>query len=154
MDKGQLIYQWNTPDRIHYEKGALWYTVFGVLVMMIVFYGIVTSSLMMSFAFITLSGLYFLIQSSGERLIQIEIYTFGISVDAIFIPFSEIKYFYIVNEQQFKSLHIQTAKREKQLYLNNADPADVRDILIDRGIIEKTDQRESFSHILMRIFRI
>lgn len=155
---GQVVLNWQALDYPRYHKTYRWYVIAGVVMLTIVVYGLLTEAVTMSIAFIVLAGLYFLVHRKHSTLMSHSLTTMGIRVNNVFYAYSDIEAFYIV----FDPPHVQTlniilkknVNKEKVIQLDNIDPADVREVLLNRGVDEMEGQKESLTSLFSRLLKL
>lgn len=159
MQYGQEILSWQAYDRMIFPKSMRWYIVAGVIALMFVLYGIFFDAITMSISFLVLGGVYFLVQRGDPKVCEYAITTLGIRIHDEFYPYSLIDAFYIIYEPPYvMTLTIVVSHKfmkEQEIFLSTKiDPADLRDILIHRGLKEIQGKRESLVNALVRVFRL
>lgn len=149
---------WTTADYIKYEKGLFWKVSVIILFLAAISWGIVSKAWTFSLVMAVFAVVYYLmIHSDHPKAVTVTISDIGIKVGHRKYPYNQIKAFWVIyNPPYVKTLHIRVQNDiavDIPIYLHNQDPAEIREFLIEK-LPELEGHKESFSDILLRIFKI
>ncbi len=151
------VLSWEVPEFIKHDRGKLWFIIAGCVLALIFIYSLSTNSWSTAVAFLVVAGVYYMHHHHEPRIIKITISQIGIKADTIEIPFSQIRYFWMIYEPpHVKTLHIATTKRtmpELTIQLGYQNPAELRNYLTQQ-IPEMTGKQESFTHLITRLLKL
>lgn len=151
------IITWEAPEYVKHEKGKTWFTVAGVIVLMLVLWGIWSHSWSTSVVFLLLAGVYYLAHTHEPRHLKITISEIGIKVGNACYAYANMRAFWVHYHPPFvKTLNFRTNERmfkEVTIQLDGQDPVPVRSYLA-RQISEWEGKEESFTDILTRVFKL
>lgn len=153
----KAIYEWSAPEYIQYSKDRRWFTVAGIVVAGLIFYGVIWGSPFFSLAMAVLSAVYYLQHNQPLRQIKIKVTGMGLKIDQKFFPFSNLKSFWIVyNPPEVTTLNFRTVNNlhgELTLQLGDMNPIPIREYLA-RQLPEEEGKTEGLMNKLIRIFRL
>lgn len=149
---------WFTPEYIKYEKGLLWKVLVILIATALISWGIVSKAWTFSVVMVVFVVVYYLlIHREHPKAVKVVLSNIGIKVGHRKYPYSKIKAFWIIyNPPYTKTLHIRVQNDfavDIPIYLHHQDPAEIREFLLEK-LPELEGHRESFSDILLRIFKI
>ncbi len=149
---------WITPEYIKYEKGLIWKIAVILLILAAVSWGIVSKAWTFSLAMVVFAVVYYaMIHRDHPKAVRVTLSDIGIKVGHRKYSYSQIKAFWIIyNPPYIKTLHIRVQNDialDIPIYLHNQDPAEIREFLIEK-LPELEGHKESFSDVLLRIFKI
>jgi hypothetical protein len=144
---------WQAPEFAEYRKHPLWFVGFGLVIALLVLFGIYTQSWTTAVLF-TLFGLLGVIYASSKpKTVTIKITGSGIQVNSLEYSYRVIKKFWIMyHPPEVKTLYLETnayLDRIVKIELANQNPNDVRDIL-KQYLEEDLDQTESVADMIAR----
>ena len=150
------ILSWEAQEFVQYERGSRWYTTAGLtgglLVVAMVF-------LQQWIAVAVFALATFVVMKHAEdtpRTLTHSISTLGIYLDDDFIPYQELKAYWIVYKPPLRSLTLQTTGRFKPVRkanLGEVDPGTIRDALRPY-LPERPKQGEDFLDRFSRFIRL
>lgn len=153
----KAVLTWDAPEFIKHERGFWWFLIAGLAVCGIVVYSIITDAWSTAASFLALSGVFYMYHNHEPRMLKVTISEIGIKVGNREIPYSIIKYFWIVYDPpHVKTLHLATSNRflsEVVIQLHNQDPAGLRNYLVQQ-LPEVTGKEENFVHLLTRLLKL
>lgn len=153
----KVVMQWEAPEYIPHQRGKLWYVLSAITAILLILFGIWTSSWTMALAFIIIVGLYVLTHSHQPRHIQIAVSEMGLKVGQQVYPFSHIKAFWIVHQPPFiNTLNFRTTDgilTDVAVQLSHEDPVPIKNYLA-RHVPEWEGKQESFHEIVARVFKL
>lgn len=153
----KALFEWYTPEFVHYEKDKNWFLIAGIVAAFLIFYGIIWGSPFMSIAIMILASVYYLQHNQKPRQIKIIISDLGVKIEDKFYPFGSLKSFWIIyNPPEVTTLHFRTINRvlpELTIQLNETNPSVIRNYLA-RQLPEEEGKTEGLVNMFIRIFRI
>lgn len=144
---------WHAPEFPEYRKHPLWFVFFGILVAMLVLYGIYTKSWTTAIVFGLMGVLGLIYGSQKPRVVEIKLNGIGINVNSLTYSFKVIKKFWIIYEpSQIKVLYFETnayLDRIVKIELEDQDPRIIKSFL-KQYIEEDLDGTESTVDLIAR----
>lgn len=157
LKKAPNLLDWEAPEFIKHSKGKVWFVAAGLVLATIVLYALYSGSVTMAIAFIVLAGVYYISHHHEPRNIQISLNNFGIKVGGRYIPYSQVKAFWIVyNPPHVKILKLLSTDKfmgEMTIQLGEQEPGEVRRIIL-KHIPEYEGREESFADIVIRLTKL
>jgi len=153
----RIFQQWATLAYPQREKSKAWYFVMGLIVLGFVIYGLFIDQYgwIVSVTFLILAGVYYLSELKRAPAILISISDYGIRFGSRYFPYSQIKSFWIITEDDIRNLHISLYKgvnREISIMIDeNINIAKLREYL-QLQIPEEEGKKMSFSDHIIRNF--
>ena len=153
----RIFMQWATLAYPQREKSKAWYVFMGLIVLAFVIYGLFADeySWIVSVTFLILAGVYYLSDMKTSPAILISISDHGIRFGSRYFPYSQIKSFWIITEDDIRNLHISLYKgvnREISIMIDeNINIAKLREYL-QLQIPEEEGKKMSFSDHIIRNF--
>lgn len=137
---------WEALEFRHYPKNLAWYITMGVIVLLVVafevlqkdYFGAISLGVMAIFIII------FAMHKPGK--IQISLSSEGLHLERSFIPYNQMKYFWIVDNEDHKTLNIETTayiNRTILVELETQNPEEVREVML-REVPEHSSTEETF----------
>lgn len=152
-----ILLEWNAPEFHELKRGPLWYLLAGLLVTSLILYGILSKSMTLVFAFLMLTGVFWVTHHHKPKTLRIQITDLGLHYGEQFFPYSHLKQFWIVYHPPY--LHCLYLKRSGKkesllrLQLNGQAPSPVRQLLA-REILEKEGGTEPVLDTFSRLLRL
>ncbi|MFA6521112.1 MAG: hypothetical protein WCT53_01880 [Candidatus Gracilibacteria bacterium] len=151
------IIRWKAPEFDHHEKSTLWFIIAGLVVLLLVFYGLKTDGWTFSVAILVFAGTYYLLHREKPKVVDIKISKIGVKIGRHIFHYSHLKNFWVVYNPPFvQRLYLKsTSKLHPDIFvsLEDADPMAVKHILKDH-IPELKGANEPFADVLVRIFKL
>lgn len=151
------LVQWTAPEFQHYDRGPLWFTIGGILVLLLVLYGIWTGSWTESIVFLLLASVYYLTHHEQPRQFDVMISEMGIKFGDKTYPYSNIKNFWILyHPPHVKKLGFRPLEgwaHDVHISLEDQDPVVLRNLLITQ-IPEWEGKQESMTEIITRVCKL
>lgn len=155
--KAPALLEWTAPEFIKHTKGKVWFLVAGGLVAALVLYALWTGSITMAIAFIVLAGVYYISHHREPKNITIGLSDFGIKVGSRYIPYNQVKAFWIIYNPPFvKTLKLLSTDKilgEMNVQLGDQDPGSIRKIII-KHVPEFEGKEESFVDLVIRLTKL
>ena len=151
----ETIIEWQAPEFRHYPKNAAWFITLGIVVTLIVAYEFIEHDWFGAISVIIISVLFVAFAMHKPKTITASISTHGIHLDDIYIPYSRIKQFWVVDNDNHKTLNIETTAYLNHLLtieLDDQDADEVQEILAEL-LPENTDMEETVAQRISHRFK-
>lgn len=145
---------WEAPEFKHYEKSVVWYSLFFILLVLLVGYQILTSDYFGATTMIILGVLITLVSTKKPKTVTIELTSKGITLSELFIPYKHFQHFWVVDTPDHKTLNLEASTYLKQIViveLMDQDPDEVRR-LVAKHLEESEALEPSFSQRIAHMF--
>ncbi|MBT3835078.1 hypothetical protein HOF56_02405 [Candidatus Peribacteria bacterium] len=163
----EILLEWQSLDSHPHERSPRWYISGGVVLVGLASYGLFDGSWTTALLAIMLAGVYFIMRRIEARKVNVQITGMGINTDSVFSSWNQCKDFWILMPQpreytkkslirQIPELHISRRgpfKPETTLFLNEIDPAIVRETLL-QYLPERPGMEERVLDSLARILKL
>lgn len=153
----EAIITWAAPEFPHYERGRLWFSIGGGIVLLLVLYGIWTGSWTESIVFLLLASVYYLTHHEQPRQISVVVSAMGIKVGDKMYPYSNIKNFWILyHPPHVKKFGFRPAEgwsHDVTISLEDQNPVELRNFLVTQ-IPEWEGKQESITEMFTRICKL
>ena len=126
------IIDWEAPEFRHYPKNAAWYITFGVIAALVIAFELFMKDWFGAVTMVIISIFFALFALHKPKTVNVVISTHGLHVDDSHIPYSRIKQFWIVDNDNHKTLNIETTAYLNHLLaieLHEQDADEVQEIL-------------------------
>ncbi len=157
LSNPEVFARWQVSAYSHYERGALWYILTGIVGGGLLVIAFITYNFLLA-ALIIMVGVVLVIQG-GVRppTIEVELGSLGIRRGARFFPYRSINRFWIVYDPPIKALYLTVPRSMFQtlhIPIDDIDPAELRDLL--KKYVKEDLERDSEPafEILARILKI
>jgi hypothetical protein len=148
--------QWITPAYRQTEKSKGWYLIMGLIVLIFVIYGMFSgdsSGWIVSITFLVLAATYYLTEMKPAPAVKVQISQLGVTFGPRFIPYNQMKSFWLLNEQNARHLNLTLLKGASRnlsiIVPEEVNMARLREYLL-RQIPEEEGREESFTDQLIR----
>jgi hypothetical protein len=151
----ETIIEWQAPEFRHYPKNITWFIVFGGIVAVVIGYQLFQHDWFGGVAVAILAGLIAAFALHRPSEVTIRITTIGIHIDDTSIPYTHIKQFWIVDNDNHKTLNIETTAYLNHLLaieLHEQDADEVHEILSEL-LPENVEAEESVAQRIAHRFR-
>ena len=149
--------RWQIPAYAHYERGAVWYILTGIIGGGLLVIAVFTHNFLLA-VLIVMVGVVMVVQG-GMRppVIEVEIGSLGIRRGARFFPYRSIEHFWIVYDPPIKMLYMTVPHSmfpTLHIPIDGEDPVDLRNTL--KQFIREDLERDSepLFETLSRILKI
>lgn len=153
----QKILRFHAPEYLYHEKSALWYVAAGLVLLLLVLYGLKTEAWSFSVALLVFAGTYVLFQEKRPAILPVEISNFAVTIGPHTFPFGQLKSFWIVHKPPHVSrLYLQPLSRFTPhifIQLTDAQASEVRAFLKEH-LHEAAGRQEPFSDALARFLKL
>ena len=108
----KIFVEWMAPASQKTEKGLGWYVVMGMVVLAFVLYGLFSGEggWIISITFLVLAGAFYLTELKPVPVLRVSVTESGIRYGAKSFQYSDIKSFWIINDEGLRSLHLKLYK--------------------------------------------
>ncbi len=126
---------WEAPEFRHYPKNFAWYLTLFIIIGMIIMYLILQKDFFGAVTVAILTVFIVLFASQKPKNVQIGLSNKGLHIDSLHIPYKNIKHFWLVHNDNHKTLNMETTA-----YLNNMivleladqEPSEIREFLLEQ----------------------
>lgn len=128
------VFQWEAPEFRHYPKNPAWYITMFILLGLLVTYQVILRDWFGVASMVILSIIIYFFARQKPGIVSVEITDRGIHLNGDLIPYSRIKYFWIIDDHDHKVLNLETTAYFNHLLsieLENEDADEIREFLID-----------------------
>jgi len=131
--QNQNSISWQAPEFRHYEKNAGWYITFAAIALLVTGFFIFEKDIFAAISTVLLAGIIWFFAAQKPQVVTVELNNQGIKFGSVFFPYKQLKYFWVVSNQNHKTLNFHTST-----YINNViilelmdeDPEQVRTFLL------------------------
>ncbi|MDF2378886.1 MAG: hypothetical protein P1V18_01515 [Candidatus Gracilibacteria bacterium] len=152
----KIFMDWVCPAYLQPEKGIGWYIMMGLIVLGFVIYGMMSTSgqygWIVSITFLLMAGVYYLSQMTTPPIVKVEVTDHGIRFGAKFYNYGNIKSFWVIDNDDIKTLNFVTSKGSSRITILipiEMNRAELKAYLVN-FIVEEEGKEESFSDQLIR----
>jgi len=132
--ENQHTISWEAWEFKHYPKSLGWYvTLISVSVLVVAFFIFVESDIFAAVSLAIIAALIIIFSRQLPQKVNIELSPKGVKFGNLLYPHKQLKYFWIVNNQNHKTLNLQTSAFVNNtviLELEDQDPEVIRNYLI------------------------
>jgi hypothetical protein len=147
----QIIHSWQAPEFRHYPKNLAWYITLIIITVLIIAFQVTQKDLFGAVSIFILGIFVFLFARQQPQEVEIHLTNKGLIIDDSHIPYSAIQHFWIVNNENHRTLNIETTaylNRTLVIELENQDPEHIRGILV-QTVPEHPSTEETFAQRIM-----
>lgn len=147
------LISWDALEHIHTEKNNDWYWAVGIITITAAALAFIFNNVIFGIFIIVGSFALVVHASKKPKLIHCEINDRGIIIDGILYPFLTLDSFWIDAHARPSKVIIKSHKTFMPyivVYIDEVDPEDVRDVLLD--YISETEHHEPLSQKILEIF--
>ena len=114
IEYGNIAYEWDFPEFIHYDRSKWWYIIAGLIIIGLLVFAFMTLNLLFGILVVMVSAVVFYLQNHHPKILNIKITDLGIVIENLFYPYEEMRSFWIVSDNidgnslyiEFKSFSI------------------------------------------------
>lgn len=154
----QEYLSWEVDEFPHYERGTVWYLVMiggGILLLI---YAVASANFLFALIILMFALILYLSSATKPRRVTFTIGDTGIRIGESFYAYGDIQHFWFIYEPPYvKDLHFgfRSAFRPRMtVELSDQNPNAVREVLQNFVLEDITQEEESLSDVLGRIFKI
>jgi hypothetical protein len=128
------IISWQAPEFRHYHKSAAWYITLAVIVVAIIAFQLVQKDIFGAVSIFIVALFVAIFSRQKPQIVNIALTSKGLYVGDNHIPYKAIRHFWVVHNQNHKTLNLETTtylNRTVVLELEDQDPEQVRQILVE-----------------------
>ncbi len=164
-ETSQILLEWQSLDSYPHARSARWYSVGSLLILGFAAYGLFDRSWSTALVALSLGLVYFLLRNTPPRVMNVKVNGLGIAIDGSFIPWSNIRHFWILQKPDCTELHL-LPRRYLQpmitIFLKNppsvlspedSDSAKVRETFL-RFLPERTGMEERMLDTFARLLKL
>ena len=130
----KTIIEWQAPEFRYYPKNAAWFITFGLIVAMLIAYELFQQDWFGAISIFIIAVLFAVFALHRPKDVVVRISTHGIHVDDNQIPYTHIKKFWIVDNDNHSTLNLETTAYLNHLLaieLNDQDADEVYEVLAE-----------------------
>lgn len=153
--QAETIIEWQAPEFRHYQKNAAWFITFAIIVIMIVTYQLFQNDWFGAITVLIMAIIFGTFALHKPKDVIITLSTEGIHINDAYIPYIRIKQFWIVNNENHKTLNLETTAYINHLLsieLGNQNPTEVQEILAEL-LPENIDVEETLAQRIAHKFK-
>jgi len=155
---GEEVFSWTVDEYERHERGPIWYATSFIVGVALVLYAMITQNFLFA-VIIIMAGVIIGLSSMREpQKILFQLTTRGIVLGSEFIPFKELKSFWIFYEPpHFKNLYIDyrnPVTPHLKVPLEEQDPLEIRSALLEFLREELSQEEEPLSELLGRVLKL
>lgn len=151
----ETILEWRAPEFRHYPKNAAWFITLGIIVGLLVTYEIIQRDWFGAISILIIAGLFAAFALHRPKEVTIKLTTHGLHIDDTNIPYNNIRQFWIVDNDNHKTLNIETTaylNHQLSIELHEQDSEEVQEILLEL-LPEKEDSEETMVQRIAHRFK-
>jgi hypothetical protein len=146
-----ILLAWQAPEFRHYPKNAAWYLTLLIIALLIITFQIIQKDIFGAVSIVIFTIFIYIFSRQRPRIVNIRLTTAGIGIDESFIPYKSVKHFWVVDNQNHRTLNVETTaflNRTLILELADQDPDTVRNIMSELAP-EHSETEETFAQRIM-----
>lgn len=151
----EVLHSWQAREYPYYKKNFAWYFTFLAVLVLIIGFQVLQEDYFGAICLAILGVLALFYASIPPKRVEIHLSPKGAHIDNLFIPYTKMRHYWIVDNETHKTLNIETkAYFQKVLVLELADqdPEEIRNTL--RDILPELEEAEpTLSQKFMRFFK-
>lgn len=155
---GQILAKWNFAEFTRYERNKSWYFVMAAIVVLLLIYSIVTINFLFAVIVILAAITFTLIHRREPVQISFAITEDGLTADERFLPYEDLKKFYIIYKPpevkkiffEFKSL----TRPRLAIPLEEQNPVEIRKFILEYLPEDLEKEDEPLSESLARLLKL
>ena len=149
------IVSWEAQEFRRYDKSSLWYLVLILSASIVVVFFLLERDVFGAISLAIIAALVFLFARQTPEKIFIELNAKGVKFGKLLYSFKELKYFWIVHDQNHRSVNFHTSALINNtliLELDGQDPEVVRGFLL-KHLPEHSETQATMAQKIMHKFR-
>lgn len=153
--KYNVIMEWEAPEFKHYAKNAAWYITLIILGMLLVAYQIWHKDWFGAVSIAIIAAFVYAYSKLKPKIIPVRISDIGIHLNDFFVPYTHIRHFWIVHNENHQALNIETTAYFNHILsieLEDQDPEIVREIL-QEALPENSELEETLAQKMAHRFK-
>jgi|GEM_PF-545482 len=131
-----VILSWRAPEFRHYPKNTAWYVTLFLIMALIIAFFVLEKDIFGAICIFIFGIFVFIFSRQRPRMVNISLTTGGVAIDESFIPYKTIKHFWIVYNEQHRTLNLETAAYLNRTLIlqfpedDSMDPRLIREALV------------------------
>jgi len=158
FQNGNVLLAWDYPEFVKYKRSKRWYIIALAVVALVLVYSVFSYNFLLAVIAIMAVMVFLMRERSMPRSIKFIIFDTGIEIAGAFFQYGQIKNFSIVySPPEVKVLYLEFSSKIKPrytIYLEDADPNKVREVLNEYLEEDLNRKGESFSDAIGRWLKI
>jgi len=154
-NQNQKTISWQAHEFRHYPKNTGWYiTLIAVAVLVIAFFIIIEKDVFAAVCLALLTILIIIFSRQVPQRVHIELEPTGIKFGRLFYPYKQLKYFWVVNNENHKTVNFHTSALVNNLVileLEHQDPEAVRNFLLKHLAEHSETEETSVQKVMHRL---
>lgn len=150
--KNQKTISWQAPEFRHYEKNIGWYTTLIAIAILVIGFFIIQQDYFAAITMAIIAALIVFFSRQTPEIVDIELNHTHISFGRLIFPYKHLKSFWIVDNQNHKTLNIETTTYINNLIvleLEDMEPEEIRSFLISYLPEHPERVKETFTQKIM-----
>jgi len=156
-DQGERVFGWLVDEYERHERGPVWYAAAFLVGVGLILYALITQNFLFATIIVMFGVILGLSTLREPERILFQVTTRGVSVGHLFVPFKELKDFWIVYEPPYvKNLYIEHKNPLTPRIVvpfEDEDPVQVRKMLLEY-LEEDGRAEEPLGDLLGRVFKL
>ena len=128
------VFEWEAPEFRHYPKNPAWYITMFLVIGLLTAYQIIIADWFGAISLIVLAVLIFAFAKQVPKQVMMSISDRGIHINGDLIPYTRIRHFWIIDDQEHKMINLETTayiNHFLSIELGDVDADEIREFLID-----------------------
>jgi hypothetical protein len=156
---GKEVLGWHVPEYQEHERGVWWYIIAGIVTASLLWYAMSDGNFLFALIILLFAFIVFTHHRSEPMNVQFGIHERGIRIGERFLLFRELESFAIIYEPPIvKKLYITPRgtllRKEIPIHLAEADPLQVRRLLVAVVKEDLDREGESTSEVLAKLLKL
>ena len=154
--QNDILLSWEAPAKPNHDRSERWYVIAGICAAMLIVYGMVSGSWIMSFCLAVSAGLYYLVRNEKHPQHTISIMSLGINFNGRLHPWNDFKHFWMLSGSDYCDLHIACKRRlggDICIQTGDMDPYKIRDLLSE-FMPQDPHKRENILDAIIRFCKL
>jgi hypothetical protein len=155
---GEVLAEWSAPAYPHYHRGALWYGIAAVIGAALLVYAFISNNFLFAVIVVMFAITLMLQTSRKPEMMAVTVVSTGVLFGGRFIPYRDLKSFWIVYEPPMtKSLYLDFKRAffpHVTILLEDVDPVELRLVLKKYLPEDGEHEGEPAVDIFSKIFKI
>ncbi|HTK60237.1 MAG TPA: hypothetical protein VL283_03480 [Candidatus Baltobacteraceae bacterium] len=156
-DEGDVVFSWLVDEYERHERGPVWYAISFLVAVGLILYAIVAQNFLFAIIIVMFGIIIGLSTLREPERILFRVTTRGVGVGHLFVPYKELKDFWIVYEPPYvKNLYVEhknSVTPRIVVPIEEADPVEIR-----RAMLEYLDENgtteEPLGDLLGRVLKL
>ena len=154
----EVLMSWDVDEYTRHDRGPMWYVVAAIIGTGLIIFALITANFLFAVIILMFGVISFVLHLREPSKIDVAITNLGIALSDSFISYKDIRDFSIVfNPPAVKLIYIDFKSSFKPLLaipLENIDPNDAREILLQYVKENLSRTEETFTDLICRVYKI